>query len=93
MYNFCAVLARWGIFVKNDKCLEWNSLIGRILILRRPSSFALSSLVSLRLGVEFVRLEPLLLNKSISEKGEKSLDGTYASILRMVKNTSWKDKV
>ena len=36
MYNFCVVLARWGIFVKNDKCLVWNSLIGRILNLRRP---------------------------------------------------------
>ena len=30
----------------------WNSLIGRILILKRPRSFAAPSLVSLRLGVE-----------------------------------------
>ena len=52
MYNFCVVLARWGIFVKNDKCLVWNSLIGRILNLRRPRSFAAPSLVSLRLEVE-----------------------------------------
>ena len=52
MYNFCAVLARRGIFVKNDKCLGWNSLIGTILFLRRPRSFAPSSLLSLRLGVE-----------------------------------------
>ena len=52
MYNFCVVLARWGIFVKNDKYRVWNSLIGRILILRRPRSFAAPSLVSFRQGVE-----------------------------------------
>ena len=52
MYNFCVVLVRWGIFVKNDKYRVWNSLIGRILILRRPRSFAAPSLVSFRLGVE-----------------------------------------
>ena len=45
MYNLCGVLARWGIFVKNDKCLGWNSLIGRILILRRPRSCAAPSLL------------------------------------------------
>ena len=27
------------------------------------------------------------------QKEEKSLDGTYTSILRMVKNISWKEKV
>ena len=42
MYNFCVVLARWGIFVKNDKCLVWNSLVGRILILKRPRPLRLS---------------------------------------------------
>ena len=53
MYNFCVVLARC-IFGKNDKCLVWNSLIDRILILRRSRSFAAPSLLSLRLGMSTV---------------------------------------
>ena len=68
MYNFCVVLARWGIFVKNDKCLVWNSLIERILILKRPRSFTAPLLVSLRLEVEVNALDPLLLNKSRSHQ-------------------------
>ena len=53
MYNFCVVLARC-IFGKNDKCLVWNSLIDRILILRRSRSFAAPSLLSPRLGMSTV---------------------------------------
>ena len=48
MYNLCVVLARWGIFVKNDKCLVWNSLIEKLIeipILRRPRTFAALSLL------------------------------------------------
>ena len=52
MYNFCVVVVRWGIFVKNDKYRGCDSLIGRILTLRRPRSLAAPSLVSFRLGVE-----------------------------------------
>ena len=78
-----------------DKCLVWNSLIWKnpesqtSEIVRGP----FACLPQARGGS--VRLEWLPLNKSISEKEEKSLDGIYTSILnlRMMKNISWKDKV
>ena len=75
MYNICVVLARRGIFVKNDKYLVWNSLIGRILIRSRPLLLSPSGGGGGG-GGGSLRLELLPLNKSISEKEEKSLDGT-----------------
>ena len=48
MYNLCVVLARWGIFVKNDKRPGWNSLIEKLIeipIIKRPRTFAAPSLL------------------------------------------------
>ena len=56
MYNFYVVLARWGLFCKNDKCWGWN--------LRRPRSFPAPSLLFLRLGVRYSE-------QNISKKEEK----------------------